>query len=56
MTFTVDENTKWQGRGGEAGTVGIDSEQLIQVVNSHNGLGLLMQVENGTVKSITLAS
>ena len=56
MTFTVDENTKWQGRGGEAGTVGIDSEQLIQVVNSHNGLGLLVQVENGVAKSITLAS
>lgn len=56
MTFSVNESTKWQGRGGEAGTVDIDSEQLIQVVNSHNGLGLVIQAENGTVRSITLAS
>lgn len=56
MTFTVDENTKWQARGGVAGTTDIDSEQLIQVVNSHNGLGLIIQAENGVVRSITLAS
>ena len=56
ITFTVDEHTRWQGRGGEAGTVSIDPDQLIQVVNSHNGLGLIIQVENDVVSSITLAS
>ncbi len=56
MTLTVDEHTKWQGRGGEAGTVSIAPDQLIQVVNSHNGLGLLIRVDNDVVSSITLAS
>ena len=56
MTFTVDESTMWQTRGGLAGTTSVEPDQLLQMVNSHSGLGLIIQAESGVVRSITISS
>lgn len=56
ITLAINEGTKWQGRGGLAEPMDLDSDKVIEMINSHNGLGLLIEVENGVAKTIAMCS
>ena len=56
ITLTVNEGTRWEGRGGIAEPMELGSDKVLEMINSHNGLGLLIQVEDGVARTISMCS
>lgn len=56
IVLTVDGSTEWFASGGMAGKSSVEPDYVLNCANSQNGLGLLVDVQDGVVTSVGVAS